>query len=108
MASNQFKSAAIANATTSGSILYTVPSGKKAFVLDVAINNTTATVVDYELIVTVASISSDVKLKSDSLVLSDEPIKGRKIVLMAGDVVKVKASVANSINAMISVLEDVN
>lgn len=108
MASNQFKSAAIANATTSGSTLYTVPSGKKALILDVAVNNTSSNVVDYELIITVASISADMKLKSESIVLSDEPVKGRKIVLMAGDIVKVKASAANSINAMISVLEDVN
>lgn len=108
MPSNQFKNSAVANVTTSGTILYTVPSGKKAFLLDIALSNTTANVVDYDLYVTVAAISADVMLNSGPLTLTDEPVKGRKIVLMAGDVVKIKAGTANSINAMISVLEDVN
>ena len=90
--------------------IYTVPSAKKSILIGCSVTNTTG-----------ASLPIEVKLiKADNteihLSVSEQVkggttrdfLSGKKLVMTAGEKINVKSKVASSLDAVISILEDVD
>ena len=110
---NDFKNAIAQNASTSGTVIYTTPATKTSIMLELDIANTTQNVVEGSVEVLDSSVSSTAwrYLVKNAPVPSGGSlmvIAGQKIVLEAGDKVRVTSSAANVMDAVAAILEDVN
>jgi hypothetical protein len=110
---NDFKNAIAQNASTSGTVIYTTPATKTSIMLELDIANTTQNVVEGSVEVLDSSVSSTAwrYLVKNAPVPSGGSlmvIAGQKIVLEAGDKVRVTASAANVLDVVAAILEDVN
>ena len=110
---NDFKNAIAQNASTSGTVIYTTPATKTSIMLELDIANTTQNVVEASVEVLDSSVSASAwrYLVKNAPVPSGGSlmvIAGQKIVLEAGDKVRVTASAANVLDVVAAILEDVN
>jgi hypothetical protein len=109
---NTFKLKTKAGIDASLVTIYTVPSSTKTVIIGLTIANVKGSSVTADAQVVTASSSGenaddvylikDIPLPAGS---SIEIMSGNKIVLEAGDVVKVRGSVTNAIDALLSVME---
>ena len=108
MGTNTFKNAQGTNITSVTSI-YTAPSLKTSILLELDIANTTTSVVQTSVQVT------DTSARSTSYLVKNAPIptgsalqviSGQKVILEAGDIVKVTSN--GAVDCVASILEDVN
>ena len=108
MGTNTFKNAQGTNITSVTSI-YTAPSLKTSILLELDIANTTASVVQTSVQVTDTSASSTSYLVKDAPIPTGsalQVISGQKVILEAGDIVKVTSN--GAVDCVASILEDVN
>jgi hypothetical protein len=109
---NTFKLKTKAGIDASLVTIYTVPSSTKTVIIGLTIANVKGASVTADAQVVTASSSGenaddvylikDIPLPAGS---SIEIMSGNKIVLEAGDVVKVKGSVTDAVDALLSVME---
>jgi len=109
---NTFKLKTKAGIDASLVTIYTVPGSTKTVIIGLTIANVKGSSVTADAQVVTASSSGenaddvylikDIPLPAGS---SIEIMSGNKIVLEAGDVVKVRGSVTNAIDALLSVME---
>ena len=110
MASYQFKNATADSIGTTPVDIYTVPSPKKSIMIGCSVSNTKG-----------ASLPVDVRLiKADSSVITlasakrvdggttHDFLSGKKLVMQSGEKVQVVSKTANSLDCVVSVLEDVD
>jgi len=112
---NDFKNAMAQNvlSTAGGSTIYIVPATLTSILLELDIANTTTNVVEASVEILDSSVSASAwrYLVKNAPVPSGGSlmvIAGQKIVLEAGDAVRVTASAANVIDVVAAILEDVN
>ena len=112
---NDFKNAIAQNVSNAagGTTIYTVPASKSSIMLELDIANTTQNVVEASVEILDASVSSSawrylVKNAPVPTGGSLMVIAGQKIVLEAGDAVRITSSAANVMDAIAAILEDVN
>ena len=108
MGTNTFKNAQGTNITSVTSI-YTAPSLKTSILLELDIANTTTSVVQTSVQVTDTSASSTSYLVKDAPIPTGsalQVISGQKVILEAGDIVKVTSN--GAVDCVASILEDVN
>ena len=108
MGTNTFKNAQGTNITSVTSI-YTAPSLKTSILLELDIANTTASVVQTSVQVTDTSASSTSYLVKDAPIPTGsalQVISGQKVILEAGDIIKVTSN--GAVDCVASILEDVN
>ena len=87
--------------------VYTVPNATTAIVLGLTLSNTSASII-YATVRIENAYGDDINfLKSVPIPTGSavEVMSGNKIVLNAGDVLKVQSSVANSLDTALSVME---
>ena len=113
---NEFKCRTIKNVNAvagTGSLLYATPDGKSSIMLELDIANTTNNVVEASVEILDYSVSTSVW----NYLVKNAPvpaggslmvIAGQKIVLEAGDKVRVTSSAASVMDAVAAILEDVN
>jgi len=109
---NTFKLKTKAGIDASLVAVYTVPVSTKAVIIGLTISNVKGASVTADAQIVTASSSGenaddvyivkDIPLPSGSSV---EIMSGNKIVLEAGDIVKVKGSVTDAVDAILSVME---
>jgi len=109
---NTFKLKTKAGIDASLVTIYTVPSSTKTVIIGLTIANVKGASVTADAQVVTASSSGenaddvylikDIPLPAGS---SIEIMSGNKIVLEAGDIVKVKGSVTDAVDAMLSIME---
>ena len=109
---NTFKLKTKAGIDASLVTIYTVPANTKTVIIGLTIANVKGASVTADAQVVTASSSGenaddvylikDIPLPAGS---SIEIMSGNKIVLEAGDIVKVKGSVTNAVDALLSVME---
>lgn len=108
MGTNTFKNAQGTNITTATTI-YTAPSAKTSILLELDVANTTTAVVQTSVQVTDTSATSTAYLVKDAPIPSGgalQVIAGQKVILEAGDLIKVTSS--GAVDCIIAILEDVN
>ena len=108
MGTNTFKNAQSVGVTSVTSI-YTAPSAKTSILLELDIANTTTAVVETSVQVTDTSASSTSYLVKNAPIPSGsalQVISGQKVILEAGDIIKVTSS--GAVDCVASILEDVN
>lgn len=105
---NVFKNQLRRNVGSSAETLYTVPSGLKSIIIELDVCNTTNGAVTCDVYITKSALDYYV-VKGAPVPVggSLQVISGQKIVLEAGDALKIKSSVASSLDAIVSILEDV-
>ena len=109
---NTFKLKTKAAIDTSLVSIYTVPADTKTIVLGLTIANRQGGSVTAD--VQISTASSAVENADDVYIIKSVPLPagssievmaGNKLVLEAGDVVKVKGSVTNAVDALLSIME---
>ena len=104
---NTFKNFANANVGTTTTTVYTCPAATQTTVIGMTVANTTTNNITAS--VQVNHAGTDVFLVKDAMVPAGGalvPVGGdQKLVLEAGDTIRVTSSIANSIDAIVSVLE---
>jgi len=112
---NDFKNAIAQNISNAagGTTIYTTPASKSSIMLELDIANTTQNVIEASVEILDASVSSSAwrYLVKNAPVPSGGSlmvIAGQKIVLEAGDAVRVTSSAANVMDTVAAILEDVN
>lgn len=109
---NDFKKAVQSSIGTSGSMtsLYTVPGSKTSILIELDLCNKTNGSVQCTAILSHGG-STDIYIVKNVPVPAGSTLKvisGQKIVAEAADVIKVYSSSASSVDAILSILEDVN
>ena len=113
---NTFKNASLADITTngisashSGGLLYTCPSATTAIILGLAITNKTDASVNASVQFTDASDSNATRLLLNEVTIPAnttlEVLAGQKYVLEASDILKVQASAATSLDAVLGLMQ---
>lgn len=110
MALYQFKNAVATEIGTSGAEVYTVPAGKKSILIGCSVSNITGSILPVEVSVikadlTVVYLARDARIEGG---MSADFLSGKKLVLQAGEKLKVKSRIAESLDCIVSVLEDVD
>ena len=112
---NDFKNAIAQNVSNAagGTTIYTTPATKTSIMLELDIANTTTNVVEASVEILDSSVSASAwrYLVKNAPVPSGGSlmvISGQKIVLEAGDKVRVTSSAASVMDAIAAILEDVN
>ena len=109
---NTFKLKTKAGIDTSLVSIYTVPADTKTIVLGLTISNVQGGSVTADAQIVTASSSGE--NADDAYIIKSVPLPagssievmaGNKLVLEAGDVVKVKGSVTNAVDALLSIME---
>jgi len=112
---NTFKvktNAAMSGSANSPDVLYTVPANKRAVVLGLILANvhTSQVTVSVQLV----STTSDVETNQTVYLLRKAPIpsgssleilSGNKVIVQAGDIIKVECDTAAKIDATLSIME---
>ena len=109
---NDFKKAVQSSigVTASPTSLYTVPSGKTSILIELDLCNKTNASVQCTVILSHGG-STDINVIKNVPIPAGSTLKvisGQKIVAEAADVVKVSCNTASSVDAILSILEDVN
>jgi len=105
---NVFKNQLRRNVGSSAETLYTVPTGLKSIIIELDVCNTTNGSVTTDVYITKSALDYYVVKGAPVPVGSAlQVISGQKIVLEAGDTLKIKSSIAASLDAIVSILEDV-
>jgi hypothetical protein len=110
MALYQFKNAVATEIGTSGAVVYTVPANKKSILIGCSVSNTTGSILPVEVSVikadsTVVHLAKDARIEGG---MSADFLSGKKLVLQAGEKIKVVSKLVNSLDCIVSVLEDVD
>ena len=98
---NTFKNHTKASIGTTGQSIYTVPSGTTSVMLGLNLANTSAAQVTGDVLFNGTHIAKNVTIPAGSAL----DALGGKIILEAGNNVVVESSAANSIDVILSVLE---
>lgn len=105
---NVFTNALIKGIGTSASAVYTPPSTKKSIVIELDVANTTNTGVTVSAYITRSGVNTYIGKNLPVPVGGTlQIISGQKIVLLATDTLNIVSSVAASIDAVASILEDI-
>lgn len=109
---NDFKKAVQSSigVTASPTSLYTVPAGKTSILIELDLCNKTNASVQCGVILSHGG-STDINVIKNVPIPAGSTLKvisGQKIVAEQNDVVKIYASNASSVDAVLSILEDVN
>lgn len=103
---NTFKRQVLANAGTTLASVYTVPASTTTVVIGCTLANITASAINASVQVVTSGddvyVVKDIPIPSGSSV---EVMAGNKIVLETTDVLKVKGSVASSVDTTLSLME---
>ena len=115
---NEFRNRTLTGVGTSATTLYSTPDGKTSIVLELDLANTTSNVVEATVELLDYSDASGSGVGTNwKHIVKNAPvpaggslmvIAGQKIVLEAGDKVRVTSSAANVMDAVAAILEDVN
>ena len=115
---NEFRNRTLTGVGTSATTLYATPDGKTSIVLELDLANTTSSVVEatVELLDYSDATGGGVGTNWKHIVKNAPVpaggslmvIAGQKIVLEAGDKVRVTSSAASVMDAVAAILEDVN
>ena len=115
---NEFRNRTLTGVGTSATSLYATPDGKTSIVLELDLANTTSSVVEATVELLDYSDASGSGVGTNwKHIVKNAPvpaggslmvIAGQKIVLEAGDKVRVTSSAANVMDAVAAILEDVN
>lgn len=109
---NTFKLKTKAGIDASLVTVYTVPSATTTVIIGLTIANIKGASVTAD--VKIISDTSDTETNADVYIVKDIPLpagssvevmSGNKIVLEAGDVIRVKGSVTNAVDAILSIME---
>jgi hypothetical protein len=105
---NVFKNQLRRNVGATAETLYTVPTDLKSIIIELDVCNVTNGAVTCDVYITKSALDYYI-VKGAPVPVggSLQVISGQKIVLEAGDTLKLKSSVASSIDAIVSILEDV-
>ena len=103
---NIYKNAGISLTTTSLTTIYTVPTDRTAIVKNIQISNEHSSNNLVEVFITDTSASATYEIYHKSLA-SGETINAAlaPVILESGDILKVKAGVANVVEGIVSYLE---
>jgi hypothetical protein len=105
---NVFKNQLRKNVGSVEETLYTVPADNKSIIIELDVCNTTNGAVTCDLYITKGGVDFFVvKAAPVPVGGSLQIISGQKIVLEAADALKIRSSVAASIDVIVSILEDV-
>jgi hypothetical protein len=110
MAAFQFKNAPTPNIGTSGADVYSTPSGQKSIVIGLSVTNRTGAALPVEVYIS-RSGQPDVFLSRDTRIAGGESydfLSGKKLVTESDESVRVVSKVDNSLDCIVSVLEDVD
>jgi hypothetical protein len=105
---NIFKNAAVADVNVSYDTLYTCPPATTAVVLGLAIANKNGVSVSGSVQFSDSSAVTDYQLLEGILIPSNttlEALEGQKYILESGDALKVKASIASSLDVILGIME---
>lgn len=110
MALYQFKSIISNNIGTSATDVYTVPAAKKSIIIGCSIANITRGNLPAEVKVVKADnteihLALSTKIKGGT---TTDFLAGKKLVMEAGDKINITGKVANGLDCVLSVLEDVD
>ena len=115
---NEFRNRTLTGVGTSATTLYSTPDGKTSIVLELDLANTTSNVVEATVELLDYSDASGSGVGTNwKHIVKNAPvpaggslmvIAGQKIVLEAGDKVRVTSSAASVMDAVAAILEDVN
>ena len=115
---NEFRNRTLTGVGTSATTLYATPDGKTSIVLELDLANTTSNVVEATVELLDYSDASGSGVGTNwKYIVKNAPvpagsslmvIAGQKIVLEAGDKVRVTSSAASVMDAVAAILEDVN
>ena len=115
---NEFRNRTLTGVGTSATTLYATPDGKTSIVLELDLANTTSNVVEASVELLDYSDASGSGVGTNwKHIVKNAPvpsggslmvIAGQKIVLEAGDKVRVTSSAASVMDAVAAILEDVN
>jgi hypothetical protein len=105
---NVFKNELRRNVGSTEETLYQVPVDNKSIIIELDVCNTTNGSVTCDVFITKGGLDFFV-VKGAPVPVggSLQVISGQKIVLEAGDTLKIKSSTAASLDAIVSILEDV-
>ena len=112
MAANTFKLKTKTAVGTSLTVVYTVPTGRSAVIIGLTIANIVSGSVTASA--QIVSTTSDVETNASVYFIKDIPLpsgsaveimSGNKIVLQAGDIVKLKSNTASALDASLSIME---
>lgn len=110
MALYQFKNAVASEIGTTGSDVYTVPLNKKSILIGCTVANTTGSTLPVEVAVIKAD-SSVVYLAKAARIeggMSADFLSGKKLVLQANEKIRVISKLDDSLDCIVSILEDVD
>ena len=110
---NDFKRICTPSVGTSLAAIYTVPAGSSSsaletIVIGITMANKTTSGIFADLFIDNEDGSNDVYLVKDAIIppgTALEVMSGNKIVLEAGDIVKVKGSVTDAVDVILSIME---
>jgi hypothetical protein len=112
MATNTFKLKTKTAVGTSLTVVYTVPTGRSAVIIGLTIANIVSGSVTASA--QIVSTTSDIENNASVYFIKDIPLpsgsaveimSGNKIVLQAGDIVKLKSNTASALDASLSIME---
>tara|TARA_B000000532_G_scaffold100107_2_gene80202 strand:- start:12390 stop:12722 length:333 start_codon:yes stop_codon:yes gene_type:complete len=110
MATYQFKNETHDGIGTAGTEVYTVPATQKSIVIGCQVANITGASLPVEIQL-VKTNNDIIHIAKSSRVLggtTEDFLSGKKLVMQAGEKLKVKSKVDSSFDCVISVLEDVD
>lgn len=106
---NTFKSYTKASVGTSPQTIYTVPASTTSVVIGFCLTNRTASSVTASVYVNKASVSADDVYIVKDILIPDGTLydfnAGNKIILETGDLIEVTSNTSNSVDVILSVLE---
>jgi hypothetical protein len=110
MALYQFKNAVASEIGTTGSDVYTVPADKKSILIGCSVANITGSILPVEVSVVKSDLSVIYLARSARIEggMSADFLSGKKLVLQAGEKLRVVSKLDDSLDCVVSVLEDVD
>lgn len=104
---NTFKSFPSKNIGTSAATVYTTPAATVSTIIGFTVSNTTASTISVDIFITRSSVDYYILKGCQIPSGGAEVVVGgdQKVVLMAGDAVKVVSNTATSADAFLSLLE---
>lgn len=109
MATYQFKNALASSVGKTETVVYTTPSSKKSIAIGCSVTNLSKAALPITLRLVKQDLSS-VNLATAARINGGQSfdfLGGRKLVLLPGDQIRLTSSANNSLDCVVSVLEDV-
>lgn len=107
---NSFRNQTTVGIGTTETAVYQVPAGSKAIVIGLAMSNTTAQELPIRITLRKAD-SSNVQLVDRLRIgggMTDDFIRGKKLVMLEGEQLRVSSAADQSVDCVVSVLEGVD